>query len=662
MDHPTIRQTPAHYHGSIDDFIETHPNQILGCIVEAARGEFESAQTSSWEVQIEVLLRSLRGLRGHVYFEFGVPRVGRRIDVVVVSGAVVFPIEFKVGSKKYLRSDVNQIWDYALDLKNFHQASHTASIMPILVATDADSEDLTWDEPHADGVRPPLRTNSAGLDRAIRHGLSLGSGHTLDGVAWGVAPYQPTPTIIEAARALYARHTVTAISRNDAGTENLAITARVFNDVIDRARSEKMKAILFVTGVPGSGKTRVGLDIATRRREQNAMHAVFLSGNQPLVSVLKEALVRDELTRARRDDPSLRKGLLRSRVDAFIQNIHHFRDLGVDNQNDAPTDHVVIFDEAQRAWDQERTSRFMRDKKGQPNFMYSEPEFLISYMDRHQDWAVVICLVGGGQEINTGESGISAWLDAARSRFPNWHLYLSPEMSLVETSAEGSPPVPSLRVTQEHGLHLASSIRSFRSDKVSGFVQAVLDRDQRTASHALRAILGPYHVAITRDLEKAKAWIRKQARGTERVGLVASSKAQRLRPHAIDIRYKVDPVQWFLNDPEDTRSSSFLEDAATEFQVQGLELDWACVTWDADLRFGDDGWQFHFFAGRKWNKLRKPIRQRYLLNAYRVLLTRARQGMVVFVPPGDRLDPTRKAAFYDPTFDYLRSIGMPECS
>jgi hypothetical protein len=392
------------------------------------------------------------------------------------------------------------------------------------------------------------------------------------------------------------------------------------------------------------------------------MHAVFLSGNQPLVSVLKEALVRDELTRARRDDPSLRKGLLRSRVDAFIQNIHHFRDLGVDNQNDAPTDHVVIFDEAQRAWDQERTSRFMRDKKGQPNFMYSEPEFLISYMDRHQDWAVVICLVGGGQEINTGESGISAWLDAARSRFPNWHLYLSPEMSLVETSAEGSPPVPSLRVTQEHGLHLASSIRSFRSDKVSGFVQAVLDRDQRTASHALRAILGPYHVAITRDLEKAKAWIRKQARGTERVGLVASSKAQRLRPHAIDIRYKVDPVQWFLNDPEDTRSSSFLEDAATEFQVQGLELDWACVTWDADLRFGDDGWQFHFFAGRKWNKLRKPIRQRYLLNAYRVLLTRARQGMVVFVPPGDRLDPTRKAAFYDPTFDYLRSIGMPECS
>jgi DUF2075 family protein len=484
----------------------------------------------------------------------------------------------------------------------------------------------------------------------------------LDGVSWGLAPYRPTPTIIEAARALYARHTVTAISRHDAGAENLAITARVVNDLIERAKVHKLKAILFVTGVPGSGKTRVGLDVATQRRERDAMHAVFLSGNQPLVSVLKEALIRDEFGRARKQDPKLRKGAVKGRVEAFIQNIHHFRDIGVDNLHDAPSDHVVIFDEAQRAWDLKRTSSFMRDKKGQPNFPYSEPEFLVSYMDRHPDWAVVICLVGSGQEINTGETGIGAWIDAVRDKFPKWHVYVSPEMALRESAAEQKPKAEASRVIHESGLHLASSIRSFRSEKVSGFVQALLDRDQSLASQLLRSVCGPYHIAVTRDLATAKAWIRERARGTERVGLVASSKAQRLRPHAIDVRYKVDPIQWFLNEPEDTRSSSFLEDAATEFQVQGLELDWTCVTWDADLRYTDDEWQYYFFAGRKWKEIRKPIRRRYLLNAYRVLLTRARQGMVIFVPPGDGLDATRKATFYDPVFEYLRVTGVAECA
>jgi len=655
-------KTPAYYHATIDAFLSTSPLEILGKIVEAARGEFDAAQTTAWEIQIDVLSRSVRGLRGHVFFEFGVPRLGRRIDVVVVSGSVVMPIEFKCGSKKYQRSDLNQVWDYALDLKNFHAASKAVPVLPILVATDAETEDLTWEAAHEDGVRPPLRMNSVGLGRAIIHGLSLESGPMIDGVSWGRAPYRPTPTIIEAARALYARHTVTAISRHDAGAENLAITARVVNDLIDRARNENLKVILFVTGVPGSGKTRVGLDIATQRREQDAMHAVFLSGNQPLVSVLKEALIRDEHGRARKLDPKLRKGSIRNRVEAFIQNIHHFRDIGVDNRDSVPSDHVVIFDEAQRAWDLKRTSSFMRDKKGQPSFQYSEPEFLISYMDRHPDWAVVICLVGGGQEINTGETGISAWLEAARDKFPLWHVYISPEMTVSEMNNDHSSSSGPLRVTQDKGLHLASSIRSFRSEKVSGFVQALLDRDHRMASQLLRSVAGAYPIAITRDLDRAKAWIRQHARGTERVGLVASSKAQRLRPHAIDIRYKVDPVQWFLNDSDDTRSSSFLEDAATEFQVQGLELDWTCVTWDADLRYTDNGWQHYFFAGRKWNEIRKPIRQRYLLNAYRVLLTRARQGMIIFVPSGSRLDPTRKAAFYDPVFEYLRVIGVPECT
>jgi hypothetical protein len=390
-------------------------------------------------------------------------------------------------------------------------------------------------------------------------------------------------------------------------------------------------------------------------------HAVFLSGNGPLVAVLREALTRDEVARQKNRGIRVRKGTVGESVKAFIQNVHHFRDdLLIDAR--PPAEHVAIFDEAQRAWNLQQTAKFMRRKKNRVGFSQSEPEFLISCMDRHADWAVVVCLVGGGQEINTGEAGIDSWIDAVHSRFAHWDMHIS---SNLTDSEYGAGRILEIVRRRQHtyfddSLHLAVSMRSFRAENVSAFVKSLLQCQKGDARHSFSQLADRYPIAVTRDLRQAKQWIRNRARGTERYGLVASSKAHRLKPDAIDIRVDVNPVHWFLNDKEDTRSSYYLEDAATEFQVQGLELDWACVAWDGDLRFGGGGWNYHYFRGDRWCRIADPDNQRYLCNAYRVLLTRARQGMVIYVPPGDSSDPTRSPKFYDSTYDYLTELTIPE--
>jgi hypothetical protein len=649
-------RTSAYYSAPVDRFVDSDPHQVLGALAAAHTHDLDVDQRQAWEEEIEILRDALKGLAGTIFLEFDVPRLGSRIDAVLISGPAVFAIEFKCGERQFRLADYNQAWDYALDLKNFHAASHTAAVFPLLVATQAEATDDGWQPAHPDGVRPPFRCGAVHLRGSIEAGLAQSDGPPLDGEAWGSASYQPTPTIIEAARALYARHSVDAISRHDAGARNLRLTSVGIEEIIERARASREKAIVFVTGVPGAGKTLVGLNVATRRQNFGEARAVYLSGNGPLVAVLQEALTRDEMARIGNTE---RKGVVRQRVKPFIQNIHHFRDEGVRTAS-APYDHVVIFDEAQRAWTQAKTSDFMRRRKKIANFNRSEPEFLISYLDRHEAWAVVICLVGGGQEIHTGEAGIAEWFDAVRTAFPHWRVYVSPNLTDSEYAAQA--PLNRLEsmapVVWDDRLHLATSMRSFRTEKVSAFVKAVLDCDTGSAQTLLGEIGGRYPIAVTRDLARAKAWIRSRARGSERYGLVASSQAQRLKPHAIDVRVNVDPVQWFLNDRHDTRSSYYLEDAATEFQVQGLELDWVCVTWDADLRRQAESWHFHSFRGDSWTTIHKKDRKRYLMNAYRVLLTRARQGIVVFVPPGDTSDPTRAPEFYDETYDYLRSIGI----
>ena len=648
----------AYYSAPVEHFLATASSEVLGLLAVAHARDLENEQRQAWEEEIEILREMLPGLVGTLFLEFSVPRLGSRIDAVLISGSAIFPIEFKCGESRFHVADYHQAWDYALDLKNFHAGSHDASIFPILLATQSATSDAAWQSAYSDGVRPPFRCGTRDLRRVIQSGLAVATGIDVDGAAWGRASYQPTPTIIEAARALYAHHSVEAISRHDAGATNLRLTSVGVEEIIEGTRDRGEKAIVFVTGVPGAGKTLVGLNVATRRRTFGEARAVYLSGNGPLVAVLQEALVRDELGRPGNTE---RKGAIRQRVKPFIQNIHHFRDEGI-RTSDAPYDHVVIFDEAQRAWTKAKTADFMLRRKKIPNFSQSEPEFLISYLDRHSAWAVVICLVGGGQEIHTGEAGIGAWLDAVRAAFPNWHVHVSPHLTDSEYAAEDAlgQLKSATAIRWDDRLHLSTSMRSFRSEKVSSFVKALLDSDLAGARSLLTEVQRRYPIGVTRDLVRAKAWIRAHARGTERFGLVASSQAQRLKPHAIDIRVDVDPVQWFLNDRHDTRSSYYLEDAATEFQVQGLELDWACVTWDADLRRHGSSWKYHSFRGDAWTNVHNLDRKRYLLNAYRVLLTRARQGMAIFVPPGDRDDPTREPAFYNETFEYLTGLGLAE--
>lgn len=657
---------PAHaYYGAgTAEFLAASPEAILGRVAENAQFDIELAQRNAWLDQIEILKAALTGIDGAIFLEFVVPRLGSRIDAVVVSGPILFVIEFKVGADQFTREDYNQVWDYALDLKNFHKASHDAAIVPILVATDATRSDRGLGDPYTDRVYRPAQCNAAGLGHLINVGLETVEGVSIDAPAWSSASYLPTPTIIEAAQALYSQHSVEDIARHDAGAKNLRLTSQRVDELIEEARKTKSKTIIFVTGVPGAGKTLVGLNVATKKRDRSEpTHAVFLSGNGPLVAVLREALRRDAVKRLGAQSTRDKKAEVKQEVQAFIQNVHHFRDEGL-RDDGPPPDHVVIFDEAQRAWDHAMTADFMKRKKGRPNFSQSEPEFLISYLDRREDWAVVICLVGGGQEINRGEAGISEWLDALRSNFPEWRIHVSADLSDREYAAGHALDKLAGRanVKTDSSLHLAVSMRSFRAENVSSFVKAVLDCERGKASEILAKMSKRYPIALTRDLNRAKQWIRDHARGTERYGLVASSGALRLKPQAIDVRVNVNPVHYFLNGPEDTRSSFYIEDAATEFQVQGLELDWACVTWDADLRFAGGAWDYRSFRGTKWVNVGVAARQQYLLNAYRVLLTRARQGMVICVPEGEERDPTRSAVYYDATFEYLADIGIPRLS
>jgi hypothetical protein len=659
---PAISLPTFYYAADVATFLADTTESVVGALTMRS-GSVDASQRDAWVAEIAALKTTLAGRDGTVFLEFAVPRIGSRIDAVLVAGPAVVVIEFKVGEHEFRIADRNQAWDYALDLKNFHQASHAAPIVPILLATEAVDTKPRLLPPADDGVYPPMMCNSARLGEAIRLALDTtrASGPALDALAWARAPYQPTPTIIEAAQALYAHHSVDAIARHDAGARNLGVTSARIEEIIEDARRSGRKAIVFVTGVPGAGKTLVGLNVATHRRdEKSPTHAVFLSGNGPLVRVLSEALTRDEVARRRRKKDMTRKGEIRSAIKAFIQNVHHFRDDGLRDDR-PPHEHVVLFDEAQRAWNREMTSDFMRRKKGRPGFTQSEPEFLLSYLNRHTEWAVVICLVGGGQEINRGEAGISAWLDAVSTRFTDWTAYISPNLTDSEYDAGHALQTLGTKagVVKDDCLHLSVSMRSFRAEHVSRFVKAVLDREVAEARDLLTKFSPRYPIAITRDLARAKDWVHTHARGSERFGLVASSGAERLKPHAVDVRVEVDPVHWFLNDRDDTRSSFYMEDAATEFQVQGLELDWVCVTWDADFRFAPADWSCHSFVSSKWQNVKKLDRRQYLRNAYRVLLTRARQGMVIFVPPGDAHDATRRPEFYDATFSYLQGIGIP---
>jgi len=652
-----------YYSNSIANFLTSDKDEILGKLTRNSDFDLGQNQRDAWVEQIIILKKVLTSFSGSIYFEYSIPRMGKRIDVLLIIEQVIFILEFKIGEKEFPASAIDQVWDYALDLKNFHSSSHNHYIAPILVATNAkDYIPVISLTPQNDKVLFPIKSNSQTLEDVIKNTLNLLDGDIIDITEWEKGRYCPTPTIVEAAMALYRGHSVENISRSDAGAVNLTQTSEIVSEIIKTSRNRSQKSICFVTGVPGAGKTLVGLNIANKHTDKdNELYSVFLSGNGPLVSILREALTRDKVAYEKAKGNKITKGSALQSVKLFIQNVHNFRDECLKDEK-PPIEHVVLFDEAQRAWNLEQTANFMQRKKGRPDFNQSEPEFLISCLDRHQDWAVVVCLVGGGQEINTGEAGIGEWIECLNRSFKDWNVYVSSRLTDSEYGA--GKVLDQIKghknIFTKDELHLSVSMRSFRAEHVSLLVKQILDINITEAQKTLQLVESKYPIVITRDISKAKEWLKKQARGSERYGIVVSSQAERLKPHAVYVKSPMDPVHWFLDEKEDVRSSYYLEDVATEFDIQGLELDWSCVIWDADFRYAEKGWDCRSFKGSKWNYIRKVEKQMYLKNAYRVLLTRARQGMVIVVPPGDALDPTRNPNFYDPVFAYLKDVGFKE--
>jgi hypothetical protein len=651
----------SYYAKDIPAFLSDPDDSILGSLARNHSHSLEDLQKNAWIEQVKILKRQLADeTDGHILFEYSIPRMGKRVDNILLLNGIVFVLEFKIGESHYPLYALDQVLDYALDLKNFHEQSHSKKIIPILISTNA-PDYINVIQPFGDSVFEPLRTNKNNLMNVIDWVSAEHKDGQLDSVAWQQSIYKPTPTIIEAAQALYRGHNVKEISRSDGGAINLSRTSDAIAEIIEDSKRYNQKSICFITGVPGAGKTLAGLNIANERHNvDEGEHAVFLSGNGPLVQVLQEALARNEVQDKKGTSEQVTKSQALRHTKVFIQNIHHYRDDSLQT-NEAPIGQVAIFDEAQRAWTLKQTSSFMKQKKGILDFNMSEPDFLIGVMNRHKGWAVIICLIGGGQEINTGEAGLPEWFSAIQKDYPDWNVYVSDKLTDFEYT-QGTDLLSKIQPDKLHiepDLHLAVSVRSFRSEKVSALVKAILDLDVIEAQQLYSSIKGNYPIALTRNLQTAKDWLRQKARATERHGLVASSGGIRLKPFGVHVKSKIDPPNWFLNSKEDIRSSYFLEEVATEFDIQGLELDWTCVCWDADLRFMHEQWEYKNFRGTAWNNVNDDIRRLYLKNAYRVLLTRARQGMVIFIPEGDLTDETRQPDFYDHTAEYLMQCGIP---
>lgn len=700
------------YNSDIKSFIEADSYAVLGRIHDAFHGQALTTTDEAWSSEIDILKEALlpwKDEEAEIIFEYNIPRLGKRIDVVLLLRGIIFCLEFKVGQKDVLQADVEQVMDYALDLKNFHRYSHDRRIVPILIPTHHKTASTIFQPSiYDDSIYNPLITGANNLQNIIK-GVLLHADATKSETIqdWIISPYTPTPTIIEAARSLYENHSVEEITRHEADKVTTDATIDYILKIINRSKYNKEKSICFVTGVPGAGKTLVGLDVAVKQTYQDdgtfneEDGAVYLSGNGPLVAVLTEALARDNYKKSRSKGESKKLTDSRREVNKFIQIIHRYRDnmlakiknpvengqLEIDptkavklqQSGYGEVEHVAIFDEAQRAWTHKRIADYLKrggtygNKLKVPNFPMSEAAFLIWSLDQREDWATIVCLIGGGQEINTGEAGIAEWITALNDRFTHWKVFISDKLTEPEY-AEGK--VNELlkcnqNVEFSDKLHLGVSLRSFRAERLSAFVHSLLSFNPDASELYHNVISHGYPIVLTRNMDKARAWLRQQARGTQQTGILISKVSARFKPLAVHVlpQSEDNAVHWFLEDKTDVRSSNYLEEAATEIQVQGLEVDFACVLWDADMRYDYGKWSFWKFNGKtQWIPENNVETQKYMLNAYRVLLTRARQGMIICVPDGNSNrtpegfpeDGTRLPEFYNPTYEYFKSLGIHE--
>ena len=638
--------TRSFFASSGADFITRDPQTILGALsirVGLQHAGDESQQIKAWERQIVLLQSAMNELDtppDGVLLELPLFRLERRIDAIILGNGSIICLEFKIGSRSFGSADIAQAVDYALCLRDFHSASDHRPIFPVLCADSAPDGPCRRNLQLTDHVAGCTLVNGKGLSEALQEIITEGDGRSLDWESFDAAPYNPTPNIVSTARALYAGHSVADIGRADASSEAIEQTANKLREIAKAAKQQGRKVICFVTGEPGSGKTLLGLDLVFSKKvdAQPDEPAALLSGNRPLVFVLQAAIAEDA-----RDRLGISATEAKRQAQQALQTLLGYLKDHTDENADPP-EHVIVFDEAQRAWDAETGLKLLGRRK-------SEPELFLEIMGR-LEWACLVCLVGPGQEINRGEGGLALWGEALRDN-PDWEAHVSDAMLRGSGGLIGlldGDVGDELRPIVHSELHLQTNLRAHRNPMQGRWVGALLSSDIEEAAKVANGLDGP-PAYLTRDLREARRWLKARGRGHHRIGLLASSGAVRLLGEGVPpspMSNELDRVvHWFLREGGDFRSSNALEVPLSEFVCQGLEIDYACLCWGNDLIWSTDQWQPRKMRAPKWSNLNSSAASQHRINAYRVLLTRARVGNVIFVPRGDREDPTRSSAEFD---------------
>lgn len=627
-------------------------------------------QIGAWREEL-FILRRIAATLAHdqrsrsigIVLEYRIPRREKRIDAAILLSNTVILLEFKVGAASSNAADIAQTMDYALDLAYYHAESAGKVIVPVLCPTaKAGAETI---QVSANANIRDLRV--LGIEPLVAEVLRLAESDLPKGTAlinaksWAASAYKPIPGVIEAAVRLFSKHNVEEITQTLAGSESIAKTVDFVDSLINQARRGRKKVLCLLTGVPGAGKTLLGLQVAhLEKQNQSAWLTVFMSGNGPLLKVLRAALTKDYATQE-----GISKLEAKNHAETLVHSVHSYLAESL-NRTEPPAEHVVIFDEAQRAWDSNKMQKMANKARAPGEIKHgaeatesskSEPWQIMRVLDRHDDGAVVIALCGNGQEIHDGEAGVAEWLSARDENFAHWEVHCSP---IAAELSNAKSDHPGLRLTPH--LHLDVPLRSHRAFGHAAWVDAVLKGDAETAKKKISSIDLP--IVLTRDLDAAREWLWKTTAGTRRCGLLASSGGTRLRPYGIevsaDFRKGVDFPFWFTADRGDLRSSHSLEVAATEFECQGLELDRVGLCWSWDLTISDGQLAPQTFRGTKWNSVKSQRERAYVLNKYRVLLTRAREGMVIWVPKGRAEDSSRPPLEADALVKYLGKCGAVE--
>ena len=641
------------YAASVSDFLEEDVDRIVGRMslrLAEMHNQAERSQLLAWQSELEILKASFREIGTacqdwSILLETPILRLGRRMDAVILMPGVVCVVEFKIGASSFGTADIRQTAYYALCLRDFHAASQVRTVVPVLCAENAKHTPvgpLIVD----DGVANVLKANSQTLAEALRMAARYPGQdkRPLSNEAFDFADYRPTPNIIEAARSLYSGHSVAEIGRGDAAAQDLQASSDRLEALVQSARNDRKKIICFVTGTPGAGKTLLGLNLALRSRVAGSElpPASLLSGNPPLVHVLVEALAED--AHQYRGVP---KPKARHEAATAIQGLLGF--LRQHSDGSAPPERVIVFDEAQRAWDAEVGQKLLGRKR-------SEPSLFLDIMGQ-SEWAALICLVGPGQEINRGEGGMALWgeaLEDAAAEGQSWEVWSAPDV--VDLDGQAWTKVP---VNYDPKLHLSSAMRAYRNPKQAQWVAHLLAGDIDQASGLAQTMSEP-PALITRDLSQAKAWLERKRESGRSVGLLQSSGAVRLLAEGLPVPPRSNDLsaiaKWFLCSADDYRSSGALELPLSEFCCQGLELDYVGVCWDGDLLW-KDGWQPRTMSAPKWRTIKSETKRQFRINGYRVLLTRARLGNVIYVPAGNSKDSTRDPAHFDQVADLLVRAG-----